>query len=171
MKIGKTLHGARVCIRDYEKNDLAFSTAMWFDQENGRYMSDPTAEHVDARYQQALDGLQDSEDGYYLMVEVDGKPVGTCCAFPDDQRKTYDIGYCIHKSHWRQGYGTETVALLAEWIRQQGGRHMTAEVAVENAGSNALLRKLGFSPVREAEFGKYNMDIRYKSYIYQLNLD
>ena len=43
---------------------------------------------------------------------------------------------------------------------------MTAEVAVGNLASNALLRKFGFAVERRAEFSKYHMDVRFDSYIY-----
>lgn len=38
---------------------------MWLDEENGKYMSDPTWEYVDAAYQKALDTLEESSNGYY----------------------------------------------------------------------------------------------------------
>lgn len=94
MNIEKNLCGARVNIRNYVKADLAFSTGMWFDEENGRYLSDPTRDCVDEIYQQALDGLQDSTVGYYLIIawKDSEELIGTCCMFPDQSGVTYDIG-------------------------------------------------------------------------------
>lgn len=170
MKLESPLLGERIVIRDYTPGDLTFSTDMWFDPENGRYLSDPTAEYVDEVYQRALDGLQDSKDGYYLIVELrsSGERIGTCCVFPD--KDVYDIGYCIHKSRWRQGFGTELVNLLVNWLREQGGLAVTAEAARENLGSCALLEKCGFTVKKEASFKKYNMDVRFDSLIYERKL-
>ena len=170
MQVGYVLTGERVCIRDSRRADGAFCAEMWLDAENGRYMSDPEEAYADEEYRQALRELEDSPDGYYLMIEAGGEPVGSCCAFPDDERKVYDIGYCIHKNHWRKGYGQEAVRMLVEWLRQQGAERITAEVAMENAASNALLRTLGCAVTKETEFKKYGMDVRYKSYIYELIL-
>ena len=39
MKLKQPLVGERIVIRDYTPEDLTFSTDMWFDPENGRYMS------------------------------------------------------------------------------------------------------------------------------------
>ena len=105
MKLDRPLEGERIVIRSYAPEDLDFCTGMWFDPENGRYLSDPAREYVDEVFQQALDGLQDSGYGYYLVVErkVGGERIGTCCAFPDEAGKAYDIGYCVHRSCWRQG--------------------------------------------------------------------
>ena len=172
MKLGTSLLGQRVAVRDYTPADLDFSTGMWFDPENGRYLSDPDREHVDEVYQKALDGMRDSEDGYYLIVELrsGGERIGTCCAFPDKDGGGYDIGYCVRRERWRQGYGTEVVNLLADWIRERGGTAVTAEAAKENRGSRALLEKCGFRVIRESSFRKYHMDIRFESVIYQKTL-
>ena len=94
MKLDRPLEGERIVIRSYTPEDLDFCTGMWFDPENGRYLSDPAREYVDEVFQRALDGLQDSGDGYYLVVERKGgrERIGTCCAFPDEAGKVYDIG-------------------------------------------------------------------------------
>lgn len=172
MKLGRVITGDKLILRDYEKADLAFCTGMWFDPENGKYLSDPTAEHVDETYQKALDAMEDNQDGYYLIAQRrdTGETVGTCCAFPDGEGKTWDIGYCVRKSCWRQGYGTEIVRLLIDWAREQGAESMTAEAAVENAGSCKLLENSGFTVQKQSEFKKYGMDSRFESYVYQKKL-
>ena len=173
MKINTELTGARVYIRDYRPADLDFAAGMWLDGENGRYLSDPARDYVDEAFQRALDTLQDSETGCYLTVCLNGtgERVGTCCLFPDECREGYDIGYCVHKSRWGQGLAAEAVGLLVDWVRAQGGRRVTAEVADANLPSRALLEKLGFSMGRPSEFKKYHMDVRYPSHIYQLTLE
>ena len=170
MKLESPLLGGRITIRNYTPEDLTFSTDMWFDPENGKYLSDPTREYVDEVYQRALDGLQDSEDGYYLIVELrsSGERIGTCCVFPD--KDVYDIGYCIHKSRWKRGFGTELVNLLVNWVREQGGTTVTAEAAKENRSSCALLEKCGFTVTRESSFKKYHMDVAFDSFIYERKL-
>ena len=168
MTIEQTIPGNRICLRNYTEADLTFLTDMWFDEENGKYLSDPTKEYVDEAFQNALDTLGESPYGYYLVIELaDTKErIGSACMFPDADKKVYDIGYCIHKSKWRQGYGSEAIALLLEWLKANGTEKVTAEVAIENTPSNLLLCKFGFEVERETEFKKYNMDVRFDSYIY-----
>ena len=134
MRIDNPMRGERILVRNYEKSDLEFLTGMWFHEENGKYMSDPTAEYVDQAYQKALDTLGESRLGYYLVIVLadTGESVGSFCMFPDER----------------------------------GGEKVTAEVAVGNLASNALLRKFGFAVERRAEFSKYHMDVRFDSYIY-----
>lgn len=168
MKIDKTIHGQRIVIRNYEKSDLDFVTGMWLDEENGKYMSDPTAAYVDEVFQKALETLDESRFGYYLIIKSanTGERIGSFSVFPDEDRKVYDIGYCIHKAHWKKGYGSEAMAVMLDWIAAQGAEKVTAEVAADNAASNALLRKFGFEIEQQTAFQKYNMDMRFDSYIY-----
>lgn len=173
MKIKNKLTGQRIIIRSYRKSDLDFVSEMWFDKENGRYLSDPEREYIDEKYQKAVDGMENSESGYYFVTELTetGEAIGSCCAFPDDEDKeNYDIGYCVHKSCWRQGYGSEIVSVLLEWIKSVGGKSVTAEAAKDNKASCALLTKLGFEVIKETEFKKYNMGISFDSYIFKKSL-
>ena len=172
MLIEKPLSASRITIRNYQSADLPFFTAMWFDEENGKYLSDPTQEYVDSVYQAALDDLEDNPNGYYLTVVLNasGQIIGSCCIFPENKNGSFDIGYCIHKNYWGKGFGKELISLLIEWIQEHGGIEITAEVAKENIASNKLLINAGFNAVRESKFKKYNMDIDYESFIYALNL-
>ena len=175
MQIHTPLCGARVRIRDYYKPDLPFVTSMWFDPENGRYMSGPPADKVDERYRKSCEEMEDDHDGFYFVIELaaTGERIGSCCAFPQDEngaydasRQCYDIGYCINKTHWRQGYGEEAVRLLMAWAKAQGTQKMTAEAAISNNASCGLLEKLGFTVLREGSFKKYNTDIVFPSRVY-----
>ena len=173
MQIENAMSSARIVIRDYFHTDLPFVTSMWFDKENGKYLSDPVRDFVDDIFQKALDGMENNQEGYYLIIEAkDTKcPIGSCFMFPDAEKKSYEIGYCIHKEPWAQGYGSEAVLLIKEWICKHGGNEITAEVAKENLASNLLLQKLGFKIIRESKFVKYRMNIQYESYIYRLTLN
>lgn len=158
-------------MRGYLKTDLEFVSGMWFDKENGKYLSDPEKAYIDEKYQKAIDEMAESPLGYYFVAEQleTGERLGSCCAFPDEDCKNelrFDIGYCVHKSFWRQGYGTEIVTVLLDWIRAQGGVIVTAEAAKENTASVELLKKLGFEIVGESAFRKYHMDVCYDSYIF-----
>lgn len=81
----------------------------------------------------------------------------------------YDIGYCLNKSKWKQGLGSEIVELL-EWLRNNGAKKVMAEVAIDNIPSNLLLQKFGFTVEKKSSFKKYNMDVCFDSYIYAKEL-
>lgn len=171
MKLKEPLTGKRLVIRNYKKSDLPFLTDMWFDEENGKYMSDPTREYITDAYQEILDDLENSMDGYYLVAELadGGVPIASVGIFPTGE-DTYDIGHCVHKSRWRQGFGSEIVTLLLAWLRQHGAARVMAEVAIDNAPSNQLLQKFGLTIEKKSAFQKYNMPVRFDSYLYAKTL-
>lgn len=172
MKIKKDLVGKRITIVNYLKSHLDFVSNMWFDKENGKYLSDPEKEFIDAEFQKAVDELEDNPHGYYFVVtKTDtGELIGSCCAFPDyddEDKLFFDIGYCINKAYWKKGFGTETVILLLSWIKEAGAKYVTAEAAKENTASVKLLKKLEFEVIKESTIKKYNMDISYDSFIFK----
>ena len=171
MQIKNNITTNRLLIRDYKKEDVQTVTSMWFDKENGKYMSDPEEGYVNDRYTESLDEMEDSSDGYYLVVELKEthKLIGTCCMFPEENN-TYDIGYCIHKDYWKCGYGSEVIEAILAWLRERDVHKVTAEVAKENSASCALLRKYGFKAEKETRFKKWNMDVWYDSYVFYLEL-
>lgn len=172
MQIKENMTGNRIVIRDYHTEDQKFIEDLWFDPQMNRYMGDPLREFADEKYYEALSQMEDNEDGYYLIIQMkdSGERMGTCCMFPDTDRTTYDIGYTIDWRYWRMGYGSEAIGLLLHWIKEHGGKAVTCEVAVDNAASNALIRKMGFSVWKDAEYKKWNMNVKYKSYIYRREL-
>lgn len=171
MKLEGRQIGKRIALRGYRKTDLEFVSGMWFDKENGKYLSDPEKGYIDEKFQKAVDEMADSPLGYYFVAEMleTGELIGSCCAFPDydsEDRLIFDIGYCVHKSYWRQGYGRDILFTLLNWIKAQGGVSVTAEAAKENTASVELLKKSGFEVIKESSFKKYNMNISFDSYIF-----
>ena len=167
----RNIETPRLTVRAWRRSDRDFTLDLWGDRETGRYMIDPARENMDEAYLKAVDAMEDSPDGYYLLAELkaDGAPVGTCCAFPEDGN--VDIGYCIAKEHRGEGLGTEMAAALIARIREKGGRSVTAEAADGNLASVALLRKLGFSPVRKTRFKKWGEELWFDAHVYQLDLE
>ncbi|MBO4367388.1 MAG: GNAT family N-acetyltransferase [Clostridia bacterium] len=170
MLLKRNLETPRLLIRPYQAEDRDFCVSLWCDKENGKYMSDPLKENIDQKYLSCLDGMEDEQDGYYLIAELkgSGSPVGTCCAFPE--KDIFDIGYCISRSHWREGLGSEMLDALLRWIRKQGGRTVTCEVADLNAASAALLNKFGFAPDKATRYKKWGEETYFDAHIYVLRL-
>jgi RimJ/RimL family protein N-acetyltransferase len=55
-----------------------------------------------------------------------------------------DLGYCIAKKYWNQGFVTEAVSCLVSWALDQQGIHRVWAVCdVENKASARVLKKVG----------------------------
>jgi RimJ/RimL family protein N-acetyltransferase len=171
MKI-EPIETARLHLRNYTKADKDFCMNIWNDPEVGKYMSDPPIDKVDAEYLAAVDDLENSQDGYFIVAEdkTTGTRLGTCCAFPENNGTSWDLGYSIHPNFWRQGYATEMVGAVIAFAKAHGAEYATAGVAKANAGSNGVMRTLGFAPIEETTFQKTGTDIVYESYTYQKKL-
>ena len=59
---------------------------------------------------------------------------------------------------------------MLDWMRAQGAKAVTAEVATKNTASNALIQKFGFAVERRTSFQQYNMDVQFESFIYAKEL-
>lgn len=171
MLLKYNIETTRLMIRSWKKTDTEFTLDLWGDRENGKYMSDPARENQDGEYLQAVEEMEDHPEGYYFVAVLkgEGNRVGTCCAFPENGN--YDIGYCISKMHWKEGLGTEMIAALISWIKENGGKTITGEVADVNLASIALLRKFGFSEDIKTRYKKWGEETYFDSHYYKLNLE
>ena len=169
----KNLETSRLVIRSTKKEDTDFCLDIWLDDEMGKYMSDPPRDKAGDLYLKWKENVE-VYDGCYYFVAVSrqtGDYIGTCSAVPNDEQNHWDLGYAIHKKYWRQGYATEMIKALIGFCYTNGGRKITADVATENPGSNAVLRKLGFYVEKEGSFKKSGTDIVYDEYTYRLDLE
>ena len=139
----------RLEIRTYRPEDKEFILSTWGDRENGKYMCDPARENMDEKYLGLIDKMPDTPDGFYFVawLKEDGRPVGTCCAFPENGN--FDIGYCIVKEH---------------------GTSASGEIADANEASVALARKLGFMPDRKTRYKKWGEETYFDAHIYRVDL-
>ena len=170
MKLDKTIETPRLIIRSYLDCDKDFCLSLWCDEENGGYMADPLYKNIDEKYLSYFDGMQDCPDGYYMIVETKGdrERVGTLCMFPENGN--YDIGYCVSKDHWREGFGSEMIAAVIDFVKAHGGTSVTAEVADGNAASLALLHKFGFAAGKKTVYKKRNEEKFFDAHIMEKKL-
>jgi RimJ/RimL family protein N-acetyltransferase len=78
---------------------------------------------------------------------ADGMAIGGvgCKGAPDDRGRV-EIGYGLAESARGQGYATEAVLGLLDWLAEQGVSEVVAECDPGNAPSIAVLRRCGFEP-------------------------
>ncbi|RSM48364.1 GNAT family N-acetyltransferase [Actinoplanes sp. ATCC 53533] len=86
--------------------------------------------------------VRTSPDVLLLAITIDGELAGTVGSFAvgDDT----EITYWLDRAWWGRGIATRAVELLLDLVPV---RPITARAASDNAGSLAVLRKVGFRPV------------------------
>lgn len=163
----------RLTLRSTREADGPFCLSIWLDDEMGKYLADPPRSKADEAELNFAAGIEQDEDWYPFVVELrrTGEQIGTCSLAPGPDNVCWDLGYCVHRDHWRQGYATEMIQAMIDFGRSRGGKTFTATVAKENPGSNAVLRKLGFRVEREGSFRKRCTDIVYEDWHYRLDVE
>lgn len=154
-----------------EYSPLCFS--IWLDEEMGKYLSDPPREYATETYMNFAKDIEKDETWYPFVAfsKSNNEFIGTCSIVPMDDPTHWDLGYCIHKKYWRQGYATEMIQALIHFGYAKGGRKFTADIAQENIASNAVIKKLGFTVETEGTFTKQGTNMIYNNYTYKLELE
>ena len=134
--------------------------------------ADEAKEEIDEEYLKMLEGLgNDQECCYLIPVFKDSlERVGTCSFMISEDKKVYDIAYCVHKKYWRQGYATEIAQGMIDYARSQGAEKVTVFVSQENAASNRVAQKCGGIIVSESTYKKRGADSVLKDYKYEIIL-
>ena len=103
-----------------------------------------TAEDPDDRaaFDAHISRLRTDPEILLFAITVDGELAGTAGAFPVGPDT--EITYWLNRSWWGRGIATRAVELLVDLVPV---RPITARAASDNAGSLAVLRKVGFRAV------------------------
>lgn len=133
---------------------LPVARALLAGEDTGLLLGDgyPHADTFDALRMFAENAASDDEGGWFITL-ADGRVIGDCGTLGwTDQQGRVEIGYGLAAPYRRQGFGTEAVRALADWVAAQPGvTAVTASVEVGNIASRRLLERLGFTFVDTAE--------------------
>ena len=143
----------RLLLRPVRDGDLAALHAVFSDREAMRYWSHPAHEDI-AKTEETLANmkLSQAETGLECVVERVGTVIGKAGIWRRDG-ETGEIGYILRRDHWGQGLATEAVGAVvaAGFAPAAGFAALVAEIDPRNAGSAALLTRLGFREVKRVE--------------------
>ena len=112
------------------------------------YIGDRGIRSLQAARQAIIDGpmaMQRALGHSLCLVELkhDGTPIGMCGLIKRDTLPEVDIGYAFMPQYGGQGYATEAAAGVLAYAASLGIRRVLAITATGNAGSKAVLRKIG----------------------------
>lgn len=81
---------------------------------------------------------------YLVLLKEVGTPIGMCGLLKRDNLPDVDVGYAYRPAFWSNGYAFEAAsAVLVHGREVFGLRRIVAITSPDNAGSRALLEKLG----------------------------
>jgi RimJ/RimL family protein N-acetyltransferase len=141
------LRTERLLLRPARLDDVDAFHIILGDPRAMRYWSTPphatldeTREWVAAMVERSLEPCRD------FVIEMEGRLIGKAGCF-----KLPDIGYILHPDVWGRGYAHEAMAaVIAHIFATNDLERITADVDPRNAGSIALLLRLGFAETHRA---------------------
>lgn len=114
-----------------------------------------TAEQIVKRHERYVGHMRTGRGAWIYKVVRDAEAVGSVVFWERDwnDEPVYEMGWSILPEYQGQGLGTEAVRLAAERARElHDRRSVHAFPSVDNAPSNAICRKAGFTLVGPCEF-------------------
>jgi RimJ/RimL family protein N-acetyltransferase len=154
-----TLETARLRLRAWQPEELAWYLALRADPEVSRFLGDGHPESasearisfewgIAAWARLGLGGWAIEERSTWILVGYCGLPLwreGT----PEE---AVEIGYGYARDAWGKGYATEAAAAAMRWAFEvRGFDALVALTSPENRASQRVLAKLGFTRDGEAE--------------------
>lgn len=171
MKI-EPIETPRLILRGFTKEDAPWAYSIWNDPEMGEYLPDEAKQEVDPEYIKELELLGEDEECCYLIpvLKDSQRRIGTCSFMISEDKKIYDIAYCVHKDFWCQGYATEMALGMIEYARAQSAEKVTVLVSKGNVPSNRVAVKCGGRIVAEKAYKKRGTDVIMEEYLYEVSL-
>ena len=143
---------AKFFLRDVIENDLSTFYEDQLDEEANR-MAVFAPRDKDA-FHQHWQKIMADQTGKKQTIVWNGEVAGNVVAF--NRAGEREIGYWIGKKYWGKGIATRAVA---DFLRYETARPLSAHIAKHNKGSIRVLEKCGFTLVGEdEEFAKTGED-------------
>jgi len=168
------LNSKRLLIRNFKDSDLESFLAYRNNAEVAQFQGweVPYSREQALRFFDQIKGMESPKAGHWLQLAVELKQTGEMIGdlglrvVEQDARQAV-IGFTIAPAHWRNGYATEAITCLLEFLFDDLDLHrVSADCDVENTSSWRTLEKAGFR--REAHFvesfpmgGKYGSEFYY----------
>lgn len=139
---------SRLLLRPPQLDDLGDLHAVYADKEVMRYWSSPPHPDLETTRTRltAMVTKQSTPTQYFVIVRG-GRAIG--CAGVHEGN---EIGFLLHRTHWRQGIMSEALGTLIPYCFDTlGFDRLTADADPNNTGSTSLLLSLGFRETGRAE--------------------
>lgn len=152
------LHGPRIVLQPFKMSDAFFMFRNWAnDPDVTRYMT--WFAHKNIQETESVIALWEknySQPNFYqwaiLLRKID-EPIGSIGVVDlDEEKLSCEIGYCIGKPFWHQGYTTEALKEVVKFLFEQVNfETINARHDIRNPRSGDVMRKCGMRSVEIRE--------------------
>lgn len=148
----KILKTNRLLLRPFALTDAEAMYRNWAsDPEVTRFLTWPAHASPEVSARVLSDWVKQYEKPEYyqwaIVPAAVGEPIGSIAVVGFDSRVGQpEVGYCIGKRWWRQGYASEALGLVIDFlIGEVGASRITARHDPRNPGSGAVMEKCGMT--------------------------
>jgi RimJ/RimL family protein N-acetyltransferase len=145
-----------VHLEPWGEGDLPLLRRTLGDPEMTKHLGGPESEEKLVERQARFERLAESGTGRMFKIVDDetGEAVGSVGYWQREWRgeQVYELGWMVVPEFQGRGIAAEATRQAIAAAQADGARHLHAFPGVENAPSNAICRKLGFTLLEELEF-------------------
>jgi RimJ/RimL family protein N-acetyltransferase len=141
MNIKETLETKQLLLRPLTVNDFDAVHSWASNPENTRYMGWGPNSEADTR---AFLSMARSGFDFAVVLKKTKNVIGSCGIYPDNDNDMGELGWILHKDHWKCGYGTELCGELIHYgFKLLQLRRTVAPCAAVNYGSYRIMERNG----------------------------
>ena len=146
--MNKRIETKRLILRSPKESDAEPMFSNWAnDPEVTKYLTWNPHESVDVTKLIVSRWLKEEEDPktvrFVITIKGNDEPVGSIdvVGYHDGDP---EIGYCLSRKLWGQGYMTEACQAVMAYLFALGHKRILIDAAEDNIGSNRVIAKCGF---------------------------
>ncbi len=172
----KTLETERLILRKLDESDAEEMYKNWAsDDEVTKYVRWCTHKNVEETKEYIkFENEQCKGENYYnwgIVLKETGELIGAIGAFPSEDDRI-EAGYNITKRYWNNGYTTEALKKVLEYLTNEVGIHrFRCAHAVLNPASGAVMKKAGFKYYKDEVSEKFDGSRKFDCKAYILDVD
>lgn len=145
----------RLLLRKIKETDAEPMFRNWAsDPEVTKYMTWNSRENIEVTKTIINHWLEEEKDPktirFFITLKNSDEPIGSIDVV-DYINGVPEIGYCLSRKHWNQGYMTEALKSFIHFLGKKGYKEIVIEADVRNIGSNKVIEKCGFSFTHKEE--------------------
>ena len=172
----KELETKRLKLRQLQESDAEVMYKNWAsDDEVTKYVRWSTHKNVDETREYIKFEKEQCKKDYFfnwgIVLKETGELIGAIGAFPSEDERI-ETGYNISRKYWNNGYTTEALKKVLEYLTNEVGIHrFRCAHAVLNPASGAVMKKAGFKYVKDETYEKFDGSRKFESKGYILDVD
>ncbi len=141
----------RLKYRELSKKDISRLFEIYSNTEAMKYRESPVMITIDDANEMLIRDEEVKKKNYEFRFGIElitnSEMIGTVMYQPLSDKAI--IGYSIDEKYWNNGYATEIVAFIVNYLKEKKFRQIDAWVKIENKASIRVLEKNNFSVISQ----------------------